>query len=114
MNVSYLITRDYEYISPLSGSEKTKPIFETTKTNANLFAKKGYEKNRAFGFRKNKAKQSQTKPMLVRHQCGGSEAKNAALHLFAVGCRTKIIMLFKSLSGKCRLKIMFALYPIIW
>jgi len=36
------------------------------------------------------------------------------LQLFAVGCRTEKIMLFKSLSGKCRLKIMFALYPIIW
>ena len=40
--------------------------------------------------------------------------KNAALHLFAVGGRMEKIMLFKSLSGKCRLKIMFELYPIIW
>jgi len=52
------------------GSEKTKPNFETTKTNANLFTAKDYEKNLAFSFRQNKPKQSQSKPI--------SEAKNAA------------------------------------
>jgi hypothetical protein len=42
-----------------------------------------------------------------------SRAKNAALQLFTVGF-VRIIMLFKSLSGKCRLKIILAMYPIIW
>jgi hypothetical protein len=38
---------------------QTKPNFETTKTNANLFTAKDYEKYRDFGLRQNKAKQTQ-------------------------------------------------------
>ncbi len=95
MNVSSYITKGYENKSPIRAPEKTKPSFETTKTNANLFTKRDYEKYRTFGLQKtnpNKPKQTQTNPMLarhsvwqacpqrrlaglVRHQCGGSKAK---------------------------------------
>ena len=62
MNVTSIITTDYENMSNWAICEnepKTNPNFETTKTNANLFAKKDYEKNRDFGLRQNKAKQTQ-------------------------------------------------------
>jgi len=72
MNVSTFTKRKYEQKTTNYELIKTKPNFEMTKTNANLFVNMVYEKNRDFGFRQNKPKQSQTKPMLVRHQCGGS------------------------------------------
>ncbi len=104
MNVNKVLTKDYEKISDWTlgqNEPKTNPIKANSnliKANSNLIKANIMPKQTQF-----KAKQS-----LFQSQY------NAALHLFAVGCRTEKIMLFKSLSGKCRLKIMFALYPKIW
>jgi hypothetical protein len=51
------------------GSEKTKPNFETTKTNANLFTAKDYEKTAPSGPEKTNPKQTQTKPILHPNPC---------------------------------------------
>jgi len=97
MNVSNIITKDYEN-KTLGERGKNKP-------NSNPIQSQYKAKTNPI--------QSQFKPNtcpprrsagLIHHQCGGTEAKNAALQLFAVGCRTQIIMLFKSLSWKWSVK----------
>ena len=59
INVFPLLTKDYENKPPIRAPKKRIQFSLTTKTNANLFATKDYEKNRDFGFRQNKAKQTQ-------------------------------------------------------
>jgi len=86
-----------------------------------LYRQRNMKKSQIGQFVKTKPIQTQTKP-IYRGEASGEAGSNpisppsplCLLQLFAVGGRTEKIMLFKSLSGKCRLKIMFALYPIIW
>ncbi len=59
MNVTSYITKGYENKPPNWAPKKRTQFSLTTKNNANLFAKRDYEKNRDFGFRQNKPKQTQ-------------------------------------------------------
>ena len=59
MNVTSYITKDYENKSPIPALKKQSQISKRQKNNANLFAKRDYEKYRDFGPRQNKPKQSQ-------------------------------------------------------
>ncbi len=79
MNVTSIITKDYENKPRLRAPAKQTQF---------------------------KAKQTQCLPAI---SVVGQRQKNAALHLFAVGCRTRIIMFFKSLFGKYQL--IFAVLP---
>jgi len=105
MNVTSFITTVYENNSNWTLGENkpnSNPIKANTKPiKANKMPKQTqYEPN-------------QTQPVVSLSNLFQRQ-KNAALHLFAVGSRTEKIMLFKSLSGKWRLKVILALYPIIW
>ena len=59
MNVTSIITKRYENKPTIWAPKKQTQFSLTTRTNVNLFTAKDYEKNRDFGFRQNKPKQTQ-------------------------------------------------------
>jgi hypothetical protein len=97
MNVNKEITTNYEQLDTWSigkNKAKTNPIQTQFKANTNPI-------------------QSQFKPKQTQFQSQNNAALGL-LELYAMGFRTDIIMLFRSLSGKCRLKVILEIHPVIW
>ncbi|MBW8038385.1 MAG: hypothetical protein FVQ85_00100 [Planctomycetes bacterium] len=110
MNVSAIITRRYGNKTNWTLGEnepKTNPIkanLQKAQMFVTTFLTKYYENILNLTLFENKANKMPKQTQFKAKQSQFQRQKNAALHLFAVGCRTeKIIMLFKSLSGKCQL-----------
>ncbi len=83
MNVTAFITRGYEnksrFLPPEKQSQtnpnKAKP--KKAKMNVTSYITKEYENKSNWAICENEPK---TNPILVRHQCGGTEEKNATVY----------------------------------